>query len=385
MSETLHITIQVLHVDDEPNFADLTATFLERENDRFAVETTPSPDEGLTIVTDCPPDCVVSDYNMPRMDGIEFLETVRDTHAELPFILFTGKGSEDVASDALRADATDYIQKQSGSEQYELLANRIENAVTQYRSQQRLRETRKEYTAVFESAQNALILVQIENNGFRYQQCNLQTVELIGREKPEIVGNTPHEVLGPENAKKVIGAYRTCVERREPVSYTVTLDFPIGEVIRECEVAPVSPEGEIRQLVVEFRDITERRQRQRELEQHGTIIDALTNAVYVLDQEGQFSYVNDNFVELVGYDREIILGSTPSLIKDDPTIEQAEQQLGRLLSDDGPETASFEVTIQPRDGDPIVCEDHMGVLTDERDQFSDSVGTLQDITEKKRE
>ena len=111
MSEALQTTIQVLHVDDEPNFADLTATFLERESDRFAVETTPSPDEGLTIVTDCPPDCVVSDYNMPRMDGIEFLETVRDTHAELPFILFTGKGSEDVASDALRADATDYIQK----------------------------------------------------------------------------------------------------------------------------------------------------------------------------------------------------------------------------------------------------------------------------------
>jgi PAS domain S-box len=105
----------------------------------------------------------------------------------------------------------------------------------------------------------------------------------------------------------------------------------------------------------------------------------------VLDQEGQFSYVNDNFVELVGYDREIILGSTPSLIKDDPTIEQAEQQLGRLLSDDGPETASLEVTIQPRGGDPIVCEDHMGVLTDERDQFSGSVVTLQDITDKKRE
>jgi DNA-binding NtrC family response regulator len=66
---------------------------------------------------------------MPGMDGIEFLETVCNEHPELPFILFTGKGGEDVASDAPRAGATDSIRKQSGSEQYELLANRIQNAV----------------------------------------------------------------------------------------------------------------------------------------------------------------------------------------------------------------------------------------------------------------
>jgi PAS domain S-box-containing protein len=129
--------IHILHVDDEPDFADLTATFLERESDRFAVETTISADKGLEIVADRPPDCIVSDYNMPGTNGIGFLETVRDEHPELPFILFTGKGSEDVASDALRAGATDYIQKQSGSEQYELLANRIQNAVEQHRSKRR--------------------------------------------------------------------------------------------------------------------------------------------------------------------------------------------------------------------------------------------------------
>ncbi len=120
-----------------------------------------------------------------------------------------------------------------------------------------------------------------------------------------------------------------------------------------------------------------------QIEEYETIIRALTDAVYVLDEEGRFSYVSDELVELVGYDRETVLGSAPSLIKDEAAVERAERELGRLLSSDGPETVTFEVTLQPRDGDPIVCEDQMGVLPYDGDEFDGSVGTLRDITDRK--
>jgi PAS domain S-box-containing protein len=383
MSVTPQEKIRVLHVDDEPEFADLTTTLLEREDDRFTVETATSASDGLAELDDSPPDCIVSDYNMPGMDGLEFLEAVRAEYPALPFILFTGRGSEEVASDAISAGATDYLQKGSGTEQYRLLANRIENAVRQYRSEERLDETQKEYTAVFENAQNALLLVNVEDNGFRYQQCNPRAAELIGRDRTEIVGSHPSEALGPENGPKVVGAYRKCVHQRESVAYTVTLDLPMGRVIWDCEATPVASDGDIEQLVVEFRDVTEQYERLRELREYETIIEALTDAVYVLDEDGRFTYVNEEFVELVGYDRETILGNTPSLIKDEEAVERAEEELGRLLSSDGPDTVTFEVAVQPRDWDPIICRDHMGVLPYEGDRFNGSVGTLRNITDEK--
>jgi PAS domain S-box-containing protein len=505
MSDTSRQQIRILHVDDEPDFADLTETFLEQEDDRFTVETAASADDGLEELGDRPPDCIVSDYNMPGKDGLEFLQAVRDEYPNLPFILFTGRGTEEVASDAISAGATDYLRKGSGTGQYSLLANRILNAVTQYRSEARFRETRKEYAAVFENAKNGLLLVDIEGSQFRYGQCNPRATELIGQEEADIVGRTPREALGPENGRKVVGAYRTCIRQRESVEYTLTLNLPVGRVIRECEVSPVESNGEVTQLVVVFRDVTEQRERQRDLEtvetlfrhaqdslflidvdaefsiervnpayedatgvsaseirdrtptqvlgeeqgtavetryrecverreplqyteqlqfgtdpshwetriapvvvedtveyiagstrnitdrvrrkaelqEYGTIIEALSDSVYVLDEKGRFTYVNDEFVELVGYDRSTILGNTPSLIKDEVAVERAEQELGRLLSSDGPDAVTFEVTVHPRDGDPIVCDDHMGVLPYDGDQFNGSVGTLRDITDRK--
>ncbi len=61
---------------------------------------------------------------MPGQDGIEFLESVRAIDEKLPFILFTGKGSEEVASEAISAGVTDYLQKHQGTDQYTMLANR---------------------------------------------------------------------------------------------------------------------------------------------------------------------------------------------------------------------------------------------------------------------
>ncbi|PSQ34105.1 hypothetical protein BRD08_10590 [Halobacteriales archaeon SW_10_66_29] len=86
--------MRVLHVDNDPEFADLTAEFLRRENEAFSVVTVGDPEAARATLAGEPIDCVVSDYELTPVDGIEFLEAVREDHPDLPFILFTGRGSE---------------------------------------------------------------------------------------------------------------------------------------------------------------------------------------------------------------------------------------------------------------------------------------------------
>jgi len=135
--------IRVLHVDDQPNFLEMAAEFLERADDRLVVEGETSADDGLDRLAESTFDCVVSDYDMPGTDGIDFLESVRSRNEELPFILFTGKGSEEIASEAVSGGVTDYMQKEGGTDQFTVLANRIANGVEQYRAEREAERARQ--------------------------------------------------------------------------------------------------------------------------------------------------------------------------------------------------------------------------------------------------
>lgn len=151
--------IRVLHVDDDPDFLELTRTALDRERSNFRVETASDAAAALDRIEEHEFDCVVSDYEMPAVDGIEFLMDVRERDRELPFILFTGKGSEEIASEAISAGVTDYLQKEGGTSQFTVLANRIENAVDRYRARRAAAETERKLTEIAEESDDVLYMI----------------------------------------------------------------------------------------------------------------------------------------------------------------------------------------------------------------------------------
>ncbi|PSQ63843.1 MAG: hypothetical protein BRD21_01365 [Halobacteriales archaeon SW_8_66_22] len=147
--------IRVVHVDDDRGSAEATAEFLEGEHDRFVVETVTSASDALDRIATTGIDCVVSEYELPGMDGIKLLEAIRETRPGLPFILYTGTGSEAIASDAISAGVTGYLTKPTGTGQSESLVDRIVNAVEQYE----VGRERRQWKQAVETATQGIAIV----------------------------------------------------------------------------------------------------------------------------------------------------------------------------------------------------------------------------------
>ncbi|WP_435347907.1 sensor histidine kinase [Haloarchaeobius sp. HRN-SO-5] len=124
--------VRVLHVDGDPGFGALTAQALERACDRLDVVTATTAADALARLDAGDVDCVVSSVDVPGATGVELLETVRETHPDLPFVLFT----DEAVAAAVSADVTDYVRKGTGGEQFERLARSVERAVGRRRDEE---------------------------------------------------------------------------------------------------------------------------------------------------------------------------------------------------------------------------------------------------------
>jgi PAS domain S-box-containing protein len=293
--------IRVLHVDDDEQFASTSASFLETEDEAFEVVTETSATDGLDRVDSDPVDCVVSDYQMPGTDGIEFLERVRERRPDLPFILFTGEGSETVAGEAISAGATDYLQKGSGTEQYELLANRVRNAVESRRNRRAVERSRARLRTVVDFMPHPLYVV---DEAGRYLLVNEALADLHDRSVAEIEGTTVTDVLGGDLAERFLEDVRGVVESSEDkrIPQVTMTDADGEEHVLEPRLVPFEfPATEGPAVLGMAVDVTERERRREETErvreQLRTLIDTVPAAVYVEDLDGRFRLANDFVAE----------------------------------------------------------------------------------------
>ncbi|WP_434531538.1 PAS domain S-box protein (plasmid) [Haloarcula sp. NS06] len=266
MSETAD-TIHVLHVDDDPDLADLTAAFLERENDQLDVQTATSPSEGLDVLADMKPDCIVSDYDMPQQNGIELLKAVRQEYPDLPFILYTGKGSEEVASEAISAGVTDYLQKDSGPSQYAVLANRIRNAVRQYHSQQIIEQTERKLSQIAGKSEDVLFLVNADWSEFLFVSSSYE--DIWGESIAELKANPESflEKIHPDDRENVRRSM-DCLMDGKPAELEYRVRGADGDYfwVRGPSKPIFDEDGTVARIVGFARDISEQKEHEQELQ-----------------------------------------------------------------------------------------------------------------------
>jgi len=278
-------SIHALHVDDEPDFADVVADCLERESDRIEVSTETRVSDALNRLDDKEFDCIISDFNMPDRNGIEFLKTVRKSDPNLPFILFTGRGSEEIASDAISAGVTQYLQKETGIDQYTVLANQIINTVEKYRTEQELTETTQMLQTILDHMPT--LLFTLDEKGI-FTRGRGDALEDIGFQSRETVGKSVRELFADH--PEMISAYERALEGNN-----IEELLEIGETVFQSWFQPLrTDEGDITGVVGLAVDITERRQREQELERQNDLFTKAQDIAQVSAWE--YDVTSDEFI-----------------------------------------------------------------------------------------
>ena len=184
-SQSYKNQISLLYVDDEQDLLDLGKNFLERSGE-FHVDIKISAQEALKSIQIFSYDAIVSDYQMPGMNGIEFLKAVRSKHEDIPFILFTGRGREEVVIEAINNGADFYIQKGGDPKpQYIELSHKIRQAVRRKHAEKSLKESENHYFDFIDSLSDATFA---KDRSGRVIAWNRAIEEMTGISSDEILG-----------------------------------------------------------------------------------------------------------------------------------------------------------------------------------------------------
>ena len=192
-TSTRKSVIHVLHVDDDPSILEISKLLLTDLNSSFDIDNACCVDEALGKLSARHYDVVVSDYEMPKKNGLEFLQVLKEQKNEIPFILFTGKGREEVAIKALNLGGDGYYNKQGSTETvYGELANGIRLAAQRMSMKNQLVESEQKYSTVFENSPDAIVIFSRLDQ--KISEINKAAEQLWGYSKNEIIGHSSNEL-----------------------------------------------------------------------------------------------------------------------------------------------------------------------------------------------
>lgn len=421
-----YVMISALYVDDDPSFLEIGKMFLEHSG-MIQITTAISAKAALETMQEQIFDVIISDYEMPGMNGIEFLKKIREKNAIIPFIIFTGRGREDVAIEALNSGASFYLQKDGNPAALFIeLINMVNRAVQHAHAAFELEKKNEELTSLNEELaaseeelrrtieQLALQSEQIRESEERYRlvmeatsdgiwDWNLKTNEaffsdwyyrMIGYEPGEFEGNYENwrSLLHPDDvirAEKEIQESLTRKDKGFDIEFRIrTKNGDYRYIHGRGKVVAWDNEGYPCRMVGSHIDITDRKRMESALldseEKYRLLAEKSRDIIFMLRlPEWKYEYISPSVLEITGYTQEEFYRN-PDLLRRciaPHSLEYFEKAYKDLLNGIIPETYEFQIIT--KSGELKWVSQRNSPITDKSGTITALQGIVTDITERK--
>ncbi|QCS44526.1 PAS domain S-box protein [Natrinema versiforme] len=251
----------------------------------------------------------------------------------------------------------------------------VRDVTERNRMEAALREQERRFRTLSEHLEEVIWLTDADPAEYVYANPAYEDVFGHDRENLYDDGLSWLELVHPADRDRVREAYTALPDGRFDEEFRIVR--PNGEQrwIHARAVPVTDDDGTVQHIVGIDADVTAQKERERKLEKYRTIIEAIDDGVYTVDDEGRFTVVNRAFAELTGYDREELLGARESLVVDDEVLERAQ-----AVADESSAT-KLEATIQTADGEAVPTETAVTTHVAESGTYR-RIGVVRDVTER---
>ncbi len=353
--------IHVLHVDDDSFILEISKQILIDLDSSFEFDCACCVDEGFMKLSNGHYDVVVCDYEMPQKDGLQFLKELREKNIKTPFILFTGKGREEVAIKALNLGANGYYNKQGSPETvYGELCYGIIQTVERKRAEEALRKSEHLNQKILKSTPNLIYIYDIAEK--RNVYANHEIIDFLGYTQKQIItmgSDLFSNILHPDDAKAVAEHHARFINAPNNVVYDIEyrMKHARGEwrfFHSRDTLFTRTKEGTGKQILGICEDVTQHRQIEYALkaseEKYRAYVENSPVAFFVVTSEGRYQQVNDAACSLLGYSRDELLAMNIVDVLFKKDVSLGLKQFG-LLKEKG--KILFEVALKRKDGFPV--------------------------------
>ncbi len=309
--------LEILHLEDEPDFAELVRSLLEQGGVDANVRRVGDRLNFTQALETGKFDLIISDYHLPSFTGLEALALAKKKCPYTPFILVSGTIGELAAIESLKAGATDYVLKQ----QPDRLPSAVLRAVQEAGERARLRETeielvrREKYFRTL--TENSLDILTILNREgvVIYKSPSVKTV--LGYDPKELIGKSVFDHVHPDDLPRVREEFQAAIANPDrSIRLQIRYHHKDGswrhlEAMGQNRLA----DPEIGAIVINSRDVSDRWRAEEDLrsseKQYRLLFHSNPNPMWVFDLETlAFLEVNEAAVQHYGYSREEFLAMT---------------------------------------------------------------------------